>query len=114
MIIRDLSKVKKQLFFCNGDACKNFGSGDTTKSIRAEIIAQGLHETVHTAKTLCNGRCHDGSVVIVVPDGTYYKRVSANDAPEFVEKVLKQDGIWSEKLLYKWLENEVYGEEPIA
>jgi (2Fe-2S) ferredoxin len=107
MIIRDLTTISHHLFFCNGDACTERGAFDTTKAIRACIKACGLHDSIHTAITRCNGRCHDGPVVISMPDCTYYQDIKPADAAEFVEKVLQKGETWQEKVLYQWGEPEV-------
>jgi (2Fe-2S) ferredoxin len=107
MIIRELSTITHHLFFCNGDACTERGAFDSTKAIRNCIKACGLHDTVHTAVTRCNGRCHDGPVVISMPDCTYYQQIKPENATEFVERVLQQGEIWEEKVLYAWGEPAV-------
>ena len=109
MVIRDLSTVKKHLFFCNGDACKVAGAAEMTKVMRQSIKERGLDGVVHTTKTLCNGRCYDGPVIMVMPECVYYKEVQEKDSDIFIDKIIENDTIWTEKLLYKWGDAEVLG-----
>ena len=64
MAIKDLTKVISHLFLCNGSSCKKNDGEHVTNSFREAIADAGLHETVHTTKTLCSGRCDDGPIVI--------------------------------------------------
>ena len=74
MVIKDLTKVSRHLFLCNGSSCKNLGAEESTAAIRSAINACGFTHIIHTTKTLCNGRCKDGPVVISQPDGTWFKQ----------------------------------------
>ena len=80
MTIKDLTRVERHLFLCNGSSCAARGAAESTTALREEIHARGLDECVHTTKTLCNGRCDDGPVVIVQPDGLWYKYVDPTAA----------------------------------
>ncbi|RXZ02175.1 (2Fe-2S) ferredoxin domain-containing protein [Fictibacillus sp. S7] len=72
----ELSGVSKHVLICNGVSCSKKGAEDVTTAIREEIKNQGLLKTVHTTKTLCNGRCQDGPTVVVYPDGDWYKEMT--------------------------------------
>jgi len=100
MVIRDLTKVRNHIFFCNGDACQAAGAAESTKAIRKAIKEAGLDESVHTTKTLCNGRCYDSPVVIVSPGYVWYKEMKAENAAEFVNTVLIRDETLTVKHLH--------------
>ncbi|MBA2613071.1 MAG: NAD(P)H-dependent oxidoreductase subunit E [Bacteroidetes bacterium] len=114
MDIRDLSKIQKHVFFCNGDACTLKGSIETTKSIRAEIKKCGLHKHIHTTKTLCNSRCEDGPVIMVYPDNTWYKEMTPEVAETFVQKHLINNEVFENKLLYKAGSTSIYSNSVIT
>jgi sirohydrochlorin cobaltochelatase len=42
-------------------------------------------------RTACMGRCGEGPTVAVYPDGVWYRRVAAQDAPEIVSEHLVAD-----------------------
>jgi (2Fe-2S) ferredoxin len=102
MAIKDLTKVQAHLFLCNGGTCKNKGAEESTKIIRETIHAHGLHDVVHTTKTLCNGRCDDGPVVIIQPNGQWYKEITPEVAKDFVIRGLVKDEPALEKFLYRY------------
>jgi len=103
MAIKDITKTQTHLFLCNGSSCKNKGAEESTKIIRETIKECGLHETIHTTKTLCNARCDDGPVVIVQPEGIWFKEITPDAARDFVVRGLVNDEMPLEKFLYHYL-----------
>ncbi|MEO6546790.1 MAG: (2Fe-2S) ferredoxin domain-containing protein [Ferruginibacter sp.] len=102
MAIKDLTKIKQHLFLCNGASCKLLGAEETTVAIRLAITACGLSDEIHTTKTLCNGRCKDGPIVISQPDGIWFKKMVSEDAESFVRKYFVDQITPYEKILYKY------------
>jgi (2Fe-2S) ferredoxin len=102
MAIKDLLPLKKHLFICNGGTCKLNGAEQGTTAIRHAITEAGLDATVHTTKTMCNGRCNDGPVIISMPDGIWFKRVLPEHAKEFVNTFLIKSEIPEDHLLYRY------------
>jgi (2Fe-2S) ferredoxin len=88
MAIKDLTAVSTHLFLCNGGSCARKGAEESTRRIREYLADEGLAETVHTTKTYCNGRCHDGPVVIALPEGKWFKNVVPEQAKRFVKEYL--------------------------
>ena len=88
MAIKDLNKVDKHLFLCNGGSCKLLGAEESTAAIRAYIKDCGMDESIHTTKTLCNGRCKDGPIVIAQPDGIWFKGITRELAGTLVLEFL--------------------------
>jgi (2Fe-2S) ferredoxin len=84
----DLSSTKNHILICNGGSCARCGAEELTASLRAEISRRHLNTSIHTTKTLCNGRCQDACVVTVYPAGTWYKNLSADDVKPFIQSVL--------------------------
>ncbi|MBA2873909.1 (2Fe-2S) ferredoxin domain-containing protein [Thermaerobacillus caldiproteolyticus] len=80
----DFSKMKHHIFICNGSSCMRSGEEEVTQAIRNEISVQGADDLIHTTRTGCNGRCQDACVVIVYPDGTWYKNMDEQTAKELV------------------------------
>lgn len=80
----------------------NAGAEESTKSIRACITEAGLDTEIHTTKTLCNGRCEDAPVVIVMPDNIWYKKVTSEATNKLVEQHLCQGKIVEEHLLFDY------------
>ncbi len=102
MAIKDLTQCERHLFLCNGSSCLENGAAEITTLIREEIRSLGLHDRVHTTKTLCNGRCDDGPIVIVAPDSIWYKYVGTRAAKQIVYQHLKNNRPVEEQVLYRW------------
>jgi (2Fe-2S) ferredoxin len=102
MAIKDLSLVKKHLFLCNGGSCKLLGAEESTAAIRSAIADWGLSDEVHTTKTLCNGRCNDGPIIIAMPDGIWFRKMGKEKAAMFVKEFLLQDQLPQDMVLYKY------------
>jgi len=100
MTSRDLTKVRHHLFFCNGDHCTVLGAAESTKAIRKVIKERGLDDEVHTTKTLCNGRCLDGPIVIAEPGYIWYKQMTQEKAQNFVQLHIIEKSIITDCLLH--------------
>lgn len=107
MAIKDLTTVKMHLFICNGGSCKLKGAEQATEAIRAVIAEYKLTDLVHTTKTLCNGRCNDGPIVISMPSGQWFKEIKVPFARTFVEKFVISGTVHPEKLLYTYGDHEI-------
>lgn len=101
MPIKDITKVKKHLFLCNGDSCIRNGAKESTMAIRECIKKLELQKEVHTTRTLCNGRCDDGPIVIIQPDGVWYKQITCDKAEELVTEQIVYGRVLKDNLLYK-------------
>lgn len=102
MAIKDLTRVERHAFLCNGSSCIERGAAATTLALRDEIRTGDLHDRVHTTKTLCNGRCDDGPIVIVQPEGVWYKYVDEAAARVIARDHLGQGQIVDAHVLYRW------------
>lgn len=108
MAIKNITEVKRHLFLCNGGTCANKGADEATAKIRACLQDEGLDTEVHTTKTYCNGRCNDGPVVVVMPEGTWYKQMTADKAQKFVQQQLVKGQEIPDWVLYH------YGDETLS
>ena len=53
---------------------------------------QNLDELIHTTRTRCNGRYHDRCVVVVYPNGTWYKNLKPEDTKIFIDSFMNGQG----------------------
>ena len=102
MAIKDLTNVKKHLFLCAGGSCKLMGSEDSIAAVRSAIAERGLSDEIHTTKTLCNGRCKDGPIIIAQPAGIWFKKMVKERAEFFVREFLIRDCVPKEYVLYEY------------
>ncbi|MDQ0201166.1 (2Fe-2S) ferredoxin domain-containing protein [Neobacillus ginsengisoli] len=82
----NLKGTKHHVLICNGSSCMRKGGEEATQAIRNEIEHLNYDTFIHTTRTRCNGRCKDAPVVIVYPEGTWYKEVT----PEVGSKIVHQ------------------------
>jgi (2Fe-2S) ferredoxin len=111
MAIKDLTLIKKHLFLCNGGSCKLLGAEESAVAIRTAIADCGLADEVHTTKTLCNGRCKDGPIVISQPDGIWFKKMVKEEAEGFVREYLVEQFVLPHKVLYQYGQSTIYAGE---
>jgi len=95
-----MSKYSMHLLVCGGTGCKSSASDVIVENLKAEVVNQGLDETVQVIMTGCFGFCEKGPIVKIVPDNTFYTEVKPSDVKEIVEEhIIKGRKI--ERLLYK-------------
>ncbi|MFN7249999.1 MAG: (2Fe-2S) ferredoxin domain-containing protein [Anaerobacillus sp.] len=87
----NLTETHLHLLICNGSSCNKAGAEQLTQAIRKEIADRSLDCSIHTTRTLCNGRCHDKCVVISYPDGHWYKEMTSEDASPLIERLLMKN-----------------------
>ncbi len=76
------------LLICAGTSCVSAGSLKVRDAIVEEIRRRGLDDEIHVATTGCNGFCALGPIMIIHPEGIFYKRLNVEDVPFFVEEHL--------------------------
>ncbi|WP_212003683.1 ferredoxin [Chitinophaga sp. HK235] len=97
---KDLQKVKRIAFICNGNSCLKKGAEDTTLQLRAAISDNNLHEEVHTIRTRCTGQCEHGPIVFIHPDGTWYKEMYPENTSNLVISHFLNDKPVSEAIFF--------------
>jgi (2Fe-2S) ferredoxin/SAM-dependent methyltransferase len=70
-------------------SCSAACSGDVLAALHRELEKQGAAGEVQVNTCGCLGLCDEGPVVIVYPDGVWYRGVKAPDVPEIVASHLR-------------------------
>jgi NADP-reducing hydrogenase subunit HndC len=84
---------------CGGTGCIASEGADIRKRFNALIREYGLDDEVQVVTTGCFGFCEMGPIVKLLPDKTFYVRVSAADVDEIIrEHIVKGRPV--ERLLY--------------
>ncbi|KGA97537.1 hypothetical protein AJ85_08065 [Alkalihalobacillus alcalophilus ATCC 27647 = CGMCC 1.3604] len=81
----NLSTVSTHFLLCNGNSCTKNGAESVTESMRSTIKSCQLHTQIHTTKTLCNGQCKKGPIVIEYPKGVWYQQMTPELAVDLIQ-----------------------------
>ncbi|NQU28559.1 MAG: NADH-quinone oxidoreductase subunit NuoF, partial [Candidatus Marinimicrobia bacterium] len=76
------------ILICAGTSCVSGGSLKVKDALVEEIERNGLEDEVLVETTGCNGFCALGPIMIIHPEGIFYKYLHVEDVPFFVEEHL--------------------------
>ncbi|WP_207588348.1 CbiX/SirB N-terminal domain-containing protein [Halomontanus rarus] len=85
----------KHVAVCTNRTCAADGSPAVLERLR-QAARDSDHCDARITRTSCLGRCGDGPMVAVYPDGVWYGGVEADDADRIVSSHLDQDRLVSE------------------
>jgi (2Fe-2S) ferredoxin/predicted O-methyltransferase YrrM len=69
-------------------SCSASGSKRVLDALNREVQSQGLENEVQITTCGCLGLCDQGPIVIIYPDGVWYRQVTPADVPEIVSSHL--------------------------
>lgn len=102
-----MSEYKAHVLVCSGAGCISSGCREVYQALKECVGNQGLDKEVKIVQTGCMGPCDMGPVIIIYPDGVFYRRVSPDDVLEIVvEHIMK--GRVVQRLTYKSPETDRY------
>ena len=70
-------------------SCSAACSGDVLAVLHQELQKQGAAGAVQVSTCGCLGLCDEGPIVIVYPDGVWYRKIKPADVPEIVTSHLR-------------------------
>jgi sirohydrochlorin cobaltochelatase len=82
------SPIRKHVLVCVNTECVSQGSAALVAELRQKLKNRDLELAIQTTKTSCLRRCGDGPLVVVYPDGVWYRRVGSRDLDEIIERHL--------------------------
>ncbi len=85
---------------CGGTGCLACGCKDLVEALKTALRDSKLETEVELKITGCPGFCERGPLVVIYPDGIFYQKVRAVDAPLIVDQTIK-GGKLVNKLLYR-------------
>lgn len=71
-------------------SCSASNSLKLLQALEREVIAQGLDDEVQITTCGCMGLCDDRPILIVYPEGTWYRKLQEEDVTEIVGSHLAQ------------------------
>jgi len=95
-----MAKFKSHILVCGGTGCRASQSVDILKNLHEILIEKGLDSETQVIMTGCFGFCEQGPIVKMMPDNTFYTRVTPVDCREIIEEHIIK-GRKVERLLYK-------------
>ncbi|HSL21847.1 MAG TPA: hypothetical protein VK886_09950 [Vicinamibacterales bacterium] len=85
-----VGKLKRHLFICGGPDCADEKDADETwsyvKKRMKELDIAGPNGPCYRTRCKCLRICTEGPIAIVYPEGTWYRRVT----PENAERIIQQ------------------------
>lgn len=89
-----MSFFEKHIFVCENErdpsdprgCCQSRGAAEFTVALKKMCKDAGIANKVRVNKAGCLDKCAFGPVVVVYPEGTWYKGVSVADAKEIFEQ----------------------------
>jgi (2Fe-2S) ferredoxin len=103
-----MQKPKYHVFVCtssriNGQQkgfCHSKEAVGIVQTLMEEVEERGLTDEVMITNTGCFGICSQGPIVVVYPEGVWYKEVTTEDVAEIVESHF-ENGVKVERLEIK-------------
>ncbi|MDT4761185.1 NADH-quinone oxidoreductase subunit NuoF [Sphaerochaeta sp. PS] len=81
---------RNYILVCGGTACESSRADQIYQNLVKECEAQGVADEVQVIKTGCFGFCEQGPIVKILPEDSFYVKVSPNDAHELIaEHIIK-------------------------
>ncbi len=71
-------------------SCPSNGAQAVLDALGPAIMKAGIDDDVQVTTCGCMGLCEEGPVLIVYPEGVWYRKVSTNDVAEIVKSHLVQ------------------------
>jgi (2Fe-2S) ferredoxin len=94
-----MSHYDKHVFFCvnqreaGEDCCANFAAQKMRDYVKDKVKALKLDQDgnrIRINSAGCLGRCEDGPVLVVYPEGIWYTFVDESDLDEIIEEHLQK------------------------
>lgn len=91
---------RAHVLVCAGAGCISAGCKAVQAALLSELKRQGLENEIRVVETGCIGSCDLGPVIIIYPEGVFYRKVKAEDVSEIVSEHLLKGRV-VERLLFR-------------
>lgn len=97
---KDLSKIKKIIYLCNGTSCTNKGAEENITALRNSLTEQELNDEIHTIRTKCSGFCKKGPIISIQPENTWYQEMNVTTSNAVVTTHILKNTVLEDQLLF--------------
>lgn len=91
---------KKHIFFCtnkreNKECCENHHANEMLNYAKKKLMKLGItkESKIKISSSGCMGRCKNGPVLVVYPEGLWYTYNSQKDIDEIITSFIQKDKI---------------------
>lgn len=91
---------RAHVLVCGGAGCISSGCNEVRQAFLDELTAAGIADEIKVVQTGCIGTCDLGPVLVVYPEGIFYRKVTPDDARVIVQEHLLKGRI-VDRLLYQ-------------
>ena len=103
-----MSKFRRHFFVCTNarppfakPSCGPQNSNQILRLLQEEVEKRGVLNKIKVTGCDGLGPCEEGPIMVVYSEGTWYKKVTADDVSEIVDTHIMQSNPVS-RLIYKW------------
>ena len=96
----DINDAEKYILICGGTGCHASRSAEIFIKFQEILEQKNLTDRYKPIRTGCFGFCEQGPIVKIIPDNTFYVRVSIDDVSEIIDNHLINNNK-VERLLYQ-------------
>ncbi len=105
MSAKKLHQVRHHVLICEGKSCSADGADKVAKRIKETAKDLDKDDEILITRTSCTGQCGKGPIVIVYPDGVWYREVSPKIGSRIVSEHICNGEIIENRLLVDLQEN---------
>ena len=95
-----MEMYRSHVLVCGGGACISSGSRNVMAAMEDELKKNDLQKEIKIIETGCMGPCDLGPIVVIYPEGVFYKQVNPDGGKKIVEEHLLKGRVVNE-LLYE-------------
>lgn len=103
-----MKPYRLHVFVCEGKRCASKGSGEIYEDMKAKVKDLGLKGEVKVTRAGCMSVCKEtdtegefSPVMVIYPEGTWYRDVVLSDVDEIIEKHLRKGEVVERLLHYR-------------
>ncbi|MGC9362828.1 MAG: (2Fe-2S) ferredoxin domain-containing protein, partial [Candidatus Syntrophosphaera sp.] len=79
-----MSLKRIDLLICCGSGCVSAGALKIKDRFHEVLAEKGISDEINIIETGCMGPCDYGPVMVVYPEGIFYKSITVDDVEEIV------------------------------